>query len=82
MYEYIRTGKDKNIVDPDPEKIYSLRKERLSTFTDVSGEEGISVQFPDDGWGTSLEKMPMFTQDEITKLSFLKGNLKVNIRSI
>lgn len=45
--EYIRTGKDKHIVDPDPDKIYSRRKERLSTFTDVSGEEGILVQFPE-----------------------------------
>ena len=65
--EYIRTGKDKNIVDPDPDKIYSRRKERLSTFTDVSGEEGILVQFPDDGWGTSLEKMSMFTRVEMNR---------------
>ena len=65
--EYIRTGKDKNIVDPDPDKIYSRRKERLSTFTDVGGEEGILVQFPDDGWGTSLEKMSMFTRVEMNR---------------
>ena len=25
VYEYLRTGKDKNIVDPDPDKIYSRR---------------------------------------------------------
>ena len=62
VYEYIRTGKDKNIVDPDPDKIYSRRKEQLSTFTDVSREEVIWVQFPDDGWGTSLKKMLMFTR--------------------
>ena len=27
VYEYIRTGKDKDVVDPDPDKIYSRRKE-------------------------------------------------------
>ena len=67
VYECIRTGKDKNIVDPDPDEIYSRRKERLSTFTDVSGEEGISVQFPDEGWGTSLENMSMFTRVEMNR---------------
>ncbi|PFX23763.1 hypothetical protein AWC38_SpisGene11679 [Stylophora pistillata] len=39
VYEYIRTSKDKNIVDPDLDKIYCGRKERMSTFTDVSEEE-------------------------------------------
>lgn len=67
MCEYIRTDKDKTIVDPDPDKIYSRRKERLSTFTGVSGEEGISVQFPDNGWGTLLEKMPVFTRVEMNR---------------
>ena len=27
VHEYIRTGKDKNIIDPNPDKIYSRRKE-------------------------------------------------------
>lgn len=67
VYEYIRTGKDKNIVDPDPDKIYSRRKELVRTLTDVSGEHGVSLQFPDDGWGTSLEKMPMFTRVEMNR---------------
>lgn len=65
MYEYIRTGKDKNIVDPDPDKIYSRRKERPSTSTDVGGQDSVSVQFPSVGWGTSLENMPMFTRVEM-----------------
>ena len=67
VYEYIRNGKDKNIVDPDPDKIYSRRKELVSTLTDVSGEHGVSLQFPDNGWGTSLEKMPMFTRVEMNR---------------
>ena len=48
MYEYLRTGKDKNIVDPDPDKMYSRRKERVSNITDVGSEDDVSVQFPDD----------------------------------
>lgn len=43
VYDYIRTGKDKNIVDLDPDKIYSRIKERLSTFTDVSEGDAVSV---------------------------------------
>ena len=27
----------------------------MSTLTDVSGENGVSLQFPDDGWGTRVE---------------------------
>ena len=65
MHEYLRTGKDKDVVDPDPDKIYSRRKERSSTTTNISSEDGVSVQFPVDGWSTSLEKMPMFTRLEM-----------------
>ncbi|KAJ7394910.1 hypothetical protein OS493_000747 [Desmophyllum pertusum] len=39
VYEYIRTGKDKNIVDSNPDKIYSRRKERASKSTDVGGQD-------------------------------------------
>ena len=48
MYEYLRTGKDKNIVNPDPDKMYSRRKEQVSNITDVGSEDDVSVQFPDD----------------------------------
>ena len=65
MHEYIRTGKDKEVVDPDPDKIYSRRKQRSSTTVNLTSENGVSVQFPVDGWSTSLEKMPMFTRLEM-----------------
>ena len=52
---------DKDVVDPDPYKIYSRRKEGSSTTTNITSEEGVSVQFPIESWSTSLEKMPMFT---------------------
>ena len=60
MHEYIRTGKDKDVVDSDPDKIYSPRKERSSTTVNLTSEDGFSVQFPDNGWSNSLAKMPMF----------------------
>jgi len=56
VYEYLRTGKDKNIVHPDPDKIYSRRKERVSNITDVGSEDDVSVRFPDGGWGTLLKR--------------------------
>ena len=58
VHEYITTGKDKDVVDPDPDKIYSRRKEQASATTTITSEDGVSVQFPVDGWSTSLEKMP------------------------
>ena len=36
--EYIKEGRDQNIVDPDPDSVYSKRKERLDkTKDDNSG---------------------------------------------
>ena len=65
VHEYVRTGKDKYVFDPDPDKIYSRRKERSSTSTNVTSKDGVSVQFPVDGWSTSLKRMPMFTRLEM-----------------
>lgn len=68
VHEYIQNGKDKAVVDPDPNKIYSRRKE-------VQGPAGIHddgskiapVKFPSDNWGTSLEKMPMFSKANLDR---------------
>ena len=78
VHEYIRTGKDKNIIDPDPDKIYSRRKERVSTSTDVGGQDSVSVQFPSVGWGTSLDKMPMFTRVEMNRHIMKSGKSIAN----
>ena len=56
---------DKDVLDPDPDKIYSRRKEGSNTTTNIASEEGVSVQYPFDSWSTSLEKMPMFTRLEM-----------------
>ena len=55
-------GNDKDVVDPDQDEIHLLR-----TTTNITSEEGVSVQFPLDGWSTSLEKMPMFTRLEMNR---------------
>ena len=78
VHEYIRTGKDKNIIDPDPDKIYSRRKERVSTSTDVGDQDSVSVQFPSVGWGTSLDKMPMFTRVEMNRHIMKSGKSIAN----
>ena len=36
--EYIRTSKDKQVVDPDPHKIYSRRKEKQGTTSEPDTE--------------------------------------------
>ena len=78
VHEYIRTGKDKDVVDLDPDKIYSRRKERSNTTTNIESEDGVSVQFPVDGWSTSLEKMPMFTRLEMNRHIMKSGKSIAN----
>ena len=58
--EYIQTGKDKQVVDPDPHKTYSHRKEKQGTSSGPDTKSNELVQFRSSGWGTSLQKMPMF----------------------
>ena len=45
LVKYIRTGKDKQVVDPDPHKIYSRRKEKQGTTSEPDTEINESVQF-------------------------------------
>ena len=67
--EYIRTGRDKNVLDPSPHKVYSRRKESEnqrkeleSTNRNETAKE--RVKFPDDEneWSSSLETIPLFTR--------------------
>lgn len=66
MNEYIRTGRDKNIVDPSPHQVYSRRKEcenQQKEFRNKTGDKE-RVKFPDEdkAWSTSLDTMPLFTR--------------------
>ena len=76
--DYIKTGKDKGIVNPDPHKIYSRRKEKQNTSTDLSHDGEESVEFPSTGWGSSLEKMPMFTRVEMNSFVIKSGKAMAN----
>ena len=66
--EYIKEGRDQNIVDPDPNSVYSKRKERLDkTKDDNSGicATQIPLSFPSDGWSADIRRMPFFTRAEM-----------------
>ena len=52
VYEYIRSGKDKHIIDPDPHKIYSRRKQKQGTSSDLVKESTAAAEFPTTVWGT------------------------------
>ena len=66
--EYIKEGRDQNIVDPDPDSVYSKRKERLDkTKDDNSGicATQIPLSFPSDGWSADIQRLPFFTHAEM-----------------
>ena len=63
--EYIETGRDQDVIDLDPNSLYTRRKERQSSNSVPQCESERRVKFPNDGWGISLEKMPLFTRAEM-----------------
>ncbi|KAJ7391431.1 hypothetical protein OS493_018477 [Desmophyllum pertusum] len=66
--DYIKAGRDQNIVDPDPNSICTKRKERNEASKDsnsaISGTQR-QPNFPSDGWSTDLKRMPFFTRAEM-----------------
>ena len=71
VQEYIASGRDQLIVDPDPNKIYTKRKARECSILlpDSSSQNKASagVKYPSTGWGKALEKLPLFTKAEMKK---------------
>lgn len=73
MEEYISQGKDADIVDPDPNKIFTKRKlSKQGKILDERQDESsatqttrVKLKYPQDGWSNSLSKMPFFTRAEI-----------------
>ena len=74
MDEYIKSGRDKTIVDPDENKIFSKRKARKHNLTSDEIQPNINkpenaatdpVVYPENGWSTSLSRMPFFTRAEM-----------------
>ncbi|CAH3108012.1 unnamed protein product [Pocillopora meandrina] len=77
--DYIQTGKDKHVVDPDLHKIYSRRKEKQGMNSEPDTDSNESVQFPSSGWGTSLEKMTMFTRLQMNRHILKSGKAITNV---
>ena len=67
VLEYVASGREKDVVDPDQNLIYTRRKQRqeqLQTHSDLLPKES-TVKFPSTGWSTSLQRMPLFTKAEM-----------------
>ena len=61
------SGRDKNVVDPGQNLIYTRRKQReeqLQTQSDPLPKES-TVKFSSTGWSTSLQRMLLFTKEEM-----------------
>ena len=67
MENYIKSGTDKMVIDPDPDEIYTKRRKRISNAPNNTSSSSPSVQHPSDGWGKSLERMPSFTRTEMNQ---------------
>lgn len=68
--EYISSGRDKNLVDPDQNQVFTKRKQRLETIRKqnqafAQSPPSIPVKYPLDGWSTKLTRMPLFTRAEM-----------------
>ena len=68
------------MVDPDPNSIYTKRKEHNEANKDsnssVSGSQH-EPNFPLDGWSTDLKRMPFFTRAEM-KLHVAKSGKNID----
>ena len=66
--EYITSGRDKTIVDPEPTGLYTKRKQQIEDSLNTDPVAKVDVaNYPESGWGNSLEKMPMFTRAEMNE---------------
>ena len=66
--QYIKAGKDKDLVDPDKNQIYTKRKQRHDLRNSLQNNPQstpVSVKFPTNGWSCSLQRMPPFNRAEM-----------------
>ncbi|RMX51129.1 hypothetical protein pdam_00020544 [Pocillopora damicornis] len=83
---YIKSGRDQNIVDPDPNRIYTKRKQHneaasKDTNSSVSGES--QLKYPSDGWSIDLTRMRrIFTRVEMNEhISKSRKSIDSNTRT-
>ena len=77
MEEYVKSGREQMVIDPDPDKIYTKRKKRIMNVMSCtpSIRHHPAWNTPSDaGWGKSLERMPSFTRID-SQLSLLKEKM-------
>ena len=79
LQEYITSGRDKMIVDPYSDEIYTKRKTRLLKLLTERFPETSTLKHPSDGLGNSLERMPPFTQAEMKQLIESSGKRLGNV---
>lgn len=69
--EYIASSRDKFIVDPDLNQIYTKRKAREYSISlpgpSSQNDAAPQVKYLTTGWGKALEKLPLFTKAEMKK---------------
>ena len=66
--EYVKSGRDQIVIDPDPDEIYTKRKKRIANvMMSSTPSSSPSVKYPNDGWGNSLERMTSFTRAEMNQ---------------
>ena len=61
----IDSGRENQLVDPDPDRIYSKRKQRRGKTQDVKLDNQPSLKYPTNGWSDDLSRMPSFTRAEV-----------------
>lgn len=69
--EYIASGRDKFIVDPDPNQIYTKCKARGCSISllgpSPQNDAPPRVKYPTNGWGKAQQELPLFTKTEMKK---------------
>ena len=64
--EYVRTGREKMVIDADPDEIYIKMKKRISSLPNNAPAVS-SVKYPRWGGGKSLERMPSLTRAKMNQ---------------
>ena len=55
----MKSGRDRMVIDPQPDEIYSKLKEKKRGIMNVmnsTSSSSLSVKYPRDGWRNSLER--------------------------
>ena len=76
--ENIKSGREKMVIDPVPDKIYTKRKARVSNISKDTAPLSSVMKYLSDGWETSLERMPSFTRAEMKQLMPNSGKRVAN----